>query len=408
MGTSARVDAEQRAGPHVLLYGLFGIGNTGNDETLAVALEFLKAALPHGEFTIVGSNLDEILTRFPPPVYPIKPQTRLPNAWPRPLFRLLREADRWRMVRRLIARADCLLVPGTGILDDFGSADSEQAYRLWMWTRLAAHERVPVKFVSIGAGPVVGARSREFFAKSAALADHRSYREPIARDYVRDVFKVDVANDVVTPDLVFGIDFDPPPIEGPLRTVGLGVMNYHSWHGAAGAGGDIHEDYIRKFIDIGRSLIDRGLEIVLLTGEPADEPAARAVERGLIAYSDQARVALAPIRTLRHVCVAASRCQAVIATRYHNIVSALICGRPAISIGYGPKNRAVMTSFGLMRFCQDVNTFSPATAVEHLFEATADLAAEHSRILARARDLRSEVHTHLASVTADIVAIKDR
>jgi polysaccharide pyruvyl transferase WcaK-like protein len=48
---------------------------------------------------------------------------------------------------------------------------------------------------------------------------------------------------------------------------------------------------------------------------------------------------------------------AVVATRFHNIVCALKAGRPTASIGYSAKFEALLKEVGLEEFCQHVETF---------------------------------------------------
>ena len=45
----------------------------------------------------------------------------------------------------------------------------------------------------------------------------------------------------------------------------------------------------------------------------------------------------------------------VVAIRFHNIVSALMVGRPTISIGYAQKNELLLAQVGIDAFCQPVN-----------------------------------------------------
>ena len=46
----------------------------------------------------------------------------------------------------------------------------------------------------------------------------------------------------------------------------------------------------------------------------------------------------------------------VVATRFHNVMCALKLGKPVISIGYAPKNVALMTDMELSEFCQNAST----------------------------------------------------
>ena len=48
----------------------------------------------------------------------------------------------------------------------------------------------------------------------------------------------------------------------------------------------------------------------------------------------------------------------VVATRFHNVVAALICEKPVISLEYAAKNSRVMDECGLGDFCHHAETFS--------------------------------------------------
>ena len=47
----------------------------------------------------------------------------------------------------------------------------------------------------------------------------------------------------------------------------------------------------------------------------------------------------------------------VVATRYHNIVCALMVEKPTISVGYAAKNDALLDAMGLEGFCQRCESF---------------------------------------------------
>ena len=63
----------------------------------------------------------------------------------------------------------------------------------------------------------------------------------------------------------------------------------------------------------------------------------------------------------------------VVATRFHNVVCALKLGKPTVSIGYGEKNRALMTEMGLGSFCQHVEDFRYEMLSEQFTQLISDL-----------------------------------
>ena len=47
---------------------------------------------------------------------------------------------------------------------------------------------------------------------------------------------------------------------------------------------------------------------------------------------------------------------AVVASRFHNVLCALMCGVPTIAIGYGDKHRVLMERFGVSRFSHEIRS----------------------------------------------------
>lgn len=393
--------------PHIVLYGLFGFGNTGNDATLKIALEAFQSLRPDARFTVVAQEPMVVEATHHVTSVAIRPESHKASSLPRPVASLLREFDRWKQARAVLRSADCMIVPGTGILDDFGCSVMQHPYQMWKWCNAARRSGAALKFVSIGAGPVKRAWSRRLFRWSARMADHRSYRDETSRTFVRDELGLDTKHDVVTPDLVFGLEAPIPELrEGGVRTVGIGVMDYHTWSGAKNIEGDIYETYMSKLASFCGDLLEQGLALHLLVGEPGDDPAAADLRTRLIERAPQSRdaITIGSIRTLEDLCVEIGKTDVVVATRYHNIVSAMICGRPAISLGYAEKNRAVMGEFGLKHYCQDIGDFD----VKILRDQFESLVADHHAKAKGMRDtgdrLKRIVREHLATVMSEIAS----
>jgi polysaccharide pyruvyl transferase WcaK-like protein len=59
---------------------------------------------------------------------------------------------------------------------------------------------------------------------------------------------------------------------------------------------------------------------------------------------------------------------AVAATRYHNLISALLLGKPTISLGYAAKHQALMAETGLAEFCQPADNLDASALIDQLAE----------------------------------------
>jgi polysaccharide pyruvyl transferase WcaK-like protein len=122
---------------HILVYGLFGIGNSGNDATLEVTLAELTKHLPGARFTILAPNPERVEAEFGWPSAPIRFEPQQMRRYLGPAGKVWREQERWRHARSLLRKADCLLIPGTGVLDDFSTSALAYPYQLWKWCSAA-------------------------------------------------------------------------------------------------------------------------------------------------------------------------------------------------------------------------------------------------------------------------------
>lgn len=394
-----------KRGPHILLYGGFGIGNTGNDATLEVTLAGLKERLLDARFTVVAPMPETVAAEFDVDAIPINAPAPARPRWLQPALKPFNEIGRWLKTRRLMKTVDCLLVPGTGIFDDLVVTARQHAYPLWRWCALARRAGAKVMFVSVGAGPVKRTPSRRFFAWTAALASLRSYRDEASRDFVREVLRVDTSKDIITPDLVFGLDVAAPPLRtAGKRVIGVGVMDYHTWSGEKGTPDDIYDRYMAKLSTVCLDLLRQGHALSILVGDIGDTPAADDL-RGRLAKGAPDRegdVVTVQARSLRDLCDAIGQTDAVVATRYHTVVGALMCGRPAISLGYAAKNRAVMADFELGPYCHDIWDFDSTKVRTQLSELLLDLPARGHRLRRTVDRLHEAVAIHLDDIAAAV------
>lgn len=379
------------------LYGLFGIGNIGNDATLEAMVHNLSARLPHAELVCVAHEPEVVAADFGlrsvyismDPDQPGSSTRREGDMLPDAVRRILTEPVRWWRTWRFLRTIDHLVMPGTGLLDDFGVHPLQHPYQLWKWCFLAKLTRTPVHFVAIGAGPIGHDLSRRFFTAAATIASTRSFRDQDSKDFVSNL-GVDTGADPVVPDMVFSLPLHTgavdPPRPGLVGPVGVGVIEYHSWRNRDGDEQDVYGPYLGKLGRFVVELLDRGHDIRILTGQDTDSRAVSdltaIVERARPA--DIGRVVAAPITSIHDLFAEISKTDAVVATRFHNVLCSLILGRPVVSVGYAAKNEELMRDFGLGEYCQNVWDFAVERLDEHFGKVTADPDAVRSAMLSQA------------------------
>ena len=234
------------------------------------------------------------------------------------------------------------------------------------------------------AGQCGGERSSErltrwLFTAAARLAFYRSYRDELSREAMRRQ-GLDTSGDHVYPDLAFGLA--GPTGAGDERTVGIGLMDYSGNNeDDRGRAGEIRSAYVEKMKSFTRWLVDNGRRVRLFVGDTnnADETVVEEILADLRVHRpdlDPDWVVAEPVSTFADLMRAMEPAGTVIATRYHNVVCALMLAKPTISIGYGEKNAVLMAGTGLADYCQSVNSLD----VERLIEQFTDLQSHAARL----------------------------
>jgi polysaccharide pyruvyl transferase WcaK-like protein len=370
--------------PTVALFGLFGSGNLGNDGSLESMLLSLKEKRPGARIFCVCRDPEVVAETFGIETVRIRSKksegiaNRLNSIFLKVPGKIMDFFQAFRHIRK----ASVMIVPGTGVLDDFGDGPAGMPLFVFTWCLAARLAGTRIVFVSIGAGPIKHRLSRWLMTSAARMAEYRSYRDAASREFMEKV-GVDTSRDSMYPDLAFKLPV-PQPVDAdtsrPL-TVGVGVMNYRGWYGFEERGQAVFESYIAKMTTFITRLLASGHNVRLLTGAEDDAPAVNAVLAAFVG-TDAQRLCSEPVHSLHDVFSQVAQTDLVVATRFHNVVAALMAGKPVISLSYAAKNDQLLAQMGLSEFCQHVESFD----VEVLFEQFSALAAhreEHSRTVRR-------------------------
>jgi len=366
------------------LFGQFGSGNTGNDGSLEAMLHVLNRISPDAQLVCICSRPEIITPKFRIQAVPVG-QAASTHGYLRLFNKLLLNLPR-RLTGFIGAVTmaqglDLIIVPGTGILDDFNENPFGWPFAVLRWSIAAKLAGARFAFVSIGAGPVTHPLSRLFIRNAARLAAHRSYRDQISYDFMRSL-GVGAPRDAVSADIAFAL-----PVAEDVRTnstdqrIGLGVMNYRGWRKNAQDAAVIYEAYLNKMRILVEGLLEQGRQVRLLVGDQGDLAAVKDLHARL-RHRDAGNVIFEPPASLNALMQQIALTDIVVASRYHNIVCALAMSRPAISIGYAKKNDALLNDTGLGAYCHHIETFNPdhlLREIDQIFACRAELVTEVAR-----------------------------
>lgn len=378
-GEAARGSGKETS---IAIFGCFGCGNLGNDGSLESMLLFLRKGRPDARLSCICRDPEVVTETFRIDAVPIRIARGdgIAGLLDRIFLKIPRKAaDCFRAIR-FMRKADVMIMPGTGMLGDFGDRPLGMPFDMFRWCLAARLVGTRIAFVNVGAGPIRHRVSRWLLTSAASMADYRSYRDAASRDFMESV-GIDIGRDSIYPDLAFKLPVPQSPNPDPLRplTVGVGVMRYRGWYGFEQSGDGIFEGYVAKVTMFVSYLLAQGYRVRLLTGDEDDRHAVAAI---LTALGDAAPQELScePVHSLHDVLSQVAQTDLVVATRFHNVVAALMAGKPVISLGYAEKNALLLGQMGLAEYCQHVEDFDVGLLIEQ-FQRLAAHREEHSRTI---------------------------
>lgn len=383
------------------IFGGIGGGNIGNDASMEAVLSYLRNDQPDAVLDIMCSNPDIVNARYSIAAAGMEWRHPRESTVMKALGRgidLLRIAS-W------VRRHEVVIVPGAGVLE------TSLPIRPWgfpltmfMLGLSGRIFRTKVALVSVGANVIRQPLTRWLFTSAARLASYRSYRDTLSRDAMRRN-GIDTTSDHVYIDLAFGIPV-PPYGSGDARTVGLGVMDFYGTNDDDRSQADaIHNSYLENMKAFARWLADRDYKIRLFVGDTngSDQAVVQEMEADLRAYRpdlDHAWIVAEPVSTYADLMRAMAPADTVVATRYHNLICALMLSKPTLSVGYGEKNAALMTDMGLAEYCQPVSSLDSDRLIKQFTDLETRAAQVRQAIAERNAVYRQLVERQFAELSA--------
>jgi polysaccharide pyruvyl transferase WcaK-like protein len=265
-----------------------------------------------------------------------------------------------RFLRRSYAFArgtDLLVVAGSQQLNDHWDGPWRHPFVLLKWSLLARVAGIPVAFLSMGAGPLYSRLGMWFVKLSLSLARYRSVRDEDSRTCLR---AAGVApQPPLVPDLAFGLRVQRPttPVrpDGARRVIGINAMPAFDPARWPEHDGRVYDTYVRTLAAFADWLMVRGYRIAFFSTQLRTDPDVAREIRSLMTSSEPPGTAVPPIRSLEDLMEVLSTLDAVVTTRYHGALLALLLGKPVVALSYHPKTQALMELVGLSRNVVDLH-----------------------------------------------------
>jgi polysaccharide pyruvyl transferase WcaK-like protein len=415
----------------IALFGCFGMGNLGNEATLQAMVYNLRRRLPNVEISCICPAPENMAPEYNISAVPIRARfpgwkTCVSSKNDQPSrrssgrvsgtavdrLRLLKVLGRSRAALRLFAypflegyrlfegigrlrQSNLLIMTGTGMLGDYAITPFGLHYDIVRWTVIAKLCGCKVLFVSVGGGPIRHPLSRWFVKVALAFAEYVSYRDASSKDYLKAI-GVDVKDHPVYPDLAFGLPRTAVPANQDLRgqraVIGVGVMNYHNRFGRSGDDETIYREYLGRVASFVSGLLQLRYSVRILIGDfvwdrHVGQDVRRALEERGLKY-EGSKIIDEPTVSVVQLLTQLSSVDVVVSSRFHNLVLALMLGKPAMAISYHEKFQPLMNAVGLEGYCHDIEHIDVDELIVKVVKLQENAPAIKVRIAQETEDYR--------------------
>jgi polysaccharide pyruvyl transferase WcaK-like protein len=144
-------------------------------------------------------------------------------------------------------------------------------------------------------------------------------------------------------------------------------MTYAGKYGAASPRIEVHRTYLENLVVFARWLLNQENDVRLLIGDVWDTRTIRefrGVLREQLSEGDDAHILDEPVASVEELLSQIAETDVVVATRFHNVLLALLCNKPVISISFHDKCASLMSAMGLREYCVDIDTLTADALIE--------------------------------------------
>jgi polysaccharide pyruvyl transferase WcaK-like protein len=401
----------------IALFGTFGTGNLGNECTLQAMLLNIRRRVSNAQVSCICAGPEETALTYGIRALAIRemPLRGTNNrAW-----RLLRkisvgipvELYRWFKVIKGLMGTDMLIMTGTGMLSDSGIGPLGLHYDILRWSVVAKLCRCKLLFVSVGAGPIRHPLGRLLVKAALRLADYRSYRDSFSKEYLKGI-GFDADDDPVYPDLAFSLPegmLSDRKDDGDKRAaVGVGLITHYVHRSLSDDVEQTYREYTTKMARFISWLVEHNRPVRVLTGDVVHDSRVRddvrtLLEQGGVTY-EKSNIIDEPTGSFEELLSQLATTKVVVASRFHNLLLALMLGKPTLAISFHEKDDSLMTAVGLQEFCQDIANLDVSTLIEQFVRLEESANRLRQEIRLKTKGYRSELDKQYSCIFEEIGA----
>jgi polysaccharide pyruvyl transferase WcaK-like protein len=254
------------------------------------------------------------------------------------------------------------------------------------------------------------------FVKAALrLADYRSYRDIFSKNYAEGM-GIAGGSDAVYPDLAFSLPSGSVPNSraGDRRkpVIGVGLITYDRSRTATPEKIEtIYRDYVAKVATFVRWLIEHDYAVRFLIGDVVYDNRVRQdvralLERGGVSY-EAGQIIDEPARSVHELLSQLAGTDIVVASRFHNVLLALMLRKPVVAISFHEKVDSLMKAMEMTRFSQDIENVDVDKLIDQLGALEENAESIRCRLEQKAESYRANLEEQYEYIFKTLLAPSD-
>jgi polysaccharide pyruvyl transferase WcaK-like protein len=165
----------------------------------------------------------------------------------------------------------------------------------------------------------------------------------------------------------------------------------------------IAAQYLESMALFVKWLLENGYDIRLLIGDICDRPVIqqfKALLKERRAY-DGYRVIDDPVESVDNLMWQLSKTDVVVATRFHNVLLALLLEKPVISISFHQKCDSLMSDMGLSEYCEEITGVATNRLIDHFVALQRNARDIEAHIEGKTAEFRAELDVQYGVMFGD-------
>jgi polysaccharide pyruvyl transferase WcaK-like protein len=402
--------------PRFALFGMFGQGNLGNDCTLDALKEGIHQRLPGASVYCICPAPDVVSTQVGIPAVALSASShshRRPSLFVRLGGVVSRFVQAWRTLRGTSA----LFVAGTGIFEDNTGWSRKWLLDIITWFLAARIRGCRLACVSIGLGPIHSRLARAIIGFALQLCHYVSYRDETSLQYAASLALGSARKHHVFPDLAFSLAREPQEQSGirsgGRQRIGVGVMDYFGQRKGTVGNMDCYRAYLDRTAELVHWLVRNGYDVRIIYGDVRHDPRVIAdlrhrLELAGIEIGPPGNVTVASLCSSSDLLHELGSMTIVVAPRYHNLLLALVSGKPAISLSYHEKNDALLARCGLREFAHNIDELDQVKLTTQLTQLRKEIELRSELVRAGVERCRNELDEQYALLLQPYTSAAER